>query len=67
MAKLIENTQRGVFRITGRGNDVLQKKPQKIDISFLMQFPEFAERRKNEQHKLRHQIPVAGDVCYCQR
>jgi len=53
MAKLIENTQRGVFRITARGNDVLQKKPHKIDISFLMQFPEFAERRKAEQNKLK--------------
>ena len=53
MAKLIENTQRGVFRITGRGHDVLQKPPQKIDISFLMQFQEFAERRKAEQSKLK--------------
>jgi len=53
MAKLIENTQRGVFRITGRGNDVLQNKPHKIDIGFLMQFPEFAERRKAEQNKLK--------------
>jgi restriction system protein len=38
MAKLIENTQRGVFR---------------INIRFLMQFPEFAERRKTEQTKLK--------------
>lgn len=53
MAKLIENKQRGVFRITGRGHDVLQKSPQKIDISFLMQFPEFAERRKAEQKKMK--------------
>ncbi len=53
MAKLIENPQRGVFRITGRGHDVFQKPPQKIDISFLMQFPEFAERRKAEQNKLK--------------
>lgn len=53
MAKLIENPQRGVFRITVRGHDVLLKPPQKIDISFLMQFPEFAERRKAEQNKLK--------------
>lgn len=53
MAKLIENLQRGVFRITGRGHDVLLKPPQKINISFLMQFPEFAERRKAEQNKLK--------------
>ncbi|MDY6844926.1 MAG: winged helix-turn-helix domain-containing protein, partial [Thermodesulfobacteriota bacterium] len=53
MAKLLENTQRGVFRITDRGQDVLQKPPQKIDIRFLMQFREFAERRKAEQKKLK--------------
>jgi len=53
MAKLIENPQRGVFHITGRGHDVLLKPPQKIDISFLMQFPEFAERRNAEQNKLK--------------
>ena len=53
MAKLLENTQRGVFRITDRGRDVLQTAPQKIDIRFLMQFPEFAERRKAEQNKLK--------------
>lgn len=53
MAKLLENTQRGVFRITKRGQNVLQNPPHKIDIRFLMQFPEFAEQRKAEQKKLR--------------
>ncbi|MBN2267741.1 MAG: restriction endonuclease [Candidatus Babeliaceae bacterium] len=53
MAKLLENTQRGVFRITDRGSGVLQSPPQKIDIRFLMQFLDFAERRKAEQNKLK--------------
>ena len=53
MAKLLENPQRGIFRITDRGQEVLQNPPQKIDIRFLMQFPEFAERRKAEQNKLK--------------
>ncbi len=53
MAKLLENPQRGIFRITERGQEVLQNPPQKIDIHFLMQFPEFAERRKSEQNKLK--------------
>ena len=53
MAKLLENPQRGIFRITDRGQKVLQNPPQKIDIRFLMQFPEFAERRKAEQNKLK--------------
>jgi len=53
MAKLLENPQRGIFRITDRGQEVLQNPPQKIDIRFLMQFPEFAERQKAEQNKLK--------------
>ena len=53
MAKLLENPQRGIFRITERGQEILQNPPQKIDIRFLMQFPEFAERRKAEQNKLK--------------
>lgn len=53
MALLLENPQRGIFRITQRGQDVLQNSPQKIDIRFLMQFPEFAERRTAEQKKLK--------------
>ncbi len=53
MAKLLENPQRGIFQITERGQEVLQNPPQKIDIRFLMQFPEFAERRKAEQSKLK--------------
>ena len=62
MAKLLENTQRGVFRITERGMVVLQKPPEKIDIRFLMQFPEFAERRRAEQKKLKKKIRVN---CFC--
>ena len=53
MAKLLENPQRGIFRITDRGHKILQNPPQKIDIQFLMQFSEFAERRKAEQNKLK--------------
>ena len=59
MAKLLENPQRGIFRITERGQEVLQNPPQKIDIRFLMQFPEFAERRKAEQSKLKKKKNVS--------
>jgi restriction system protein len=51
MAKLIENTQRGVFRITSRGKEVLKGSPQKIDINDLSQFPEYAERREAHRQK----------------
>jgi len=40
-AGLLEQTRRGVHRITKRGQDVLKKKPSRVDVDFLMQFPEF--------------------------
>jgi restriction system protein len=42
-AGLIEYPRRGVFQITDRGKKVLAKKPARIDVSFLRQFPEFIE------------------------
>jgi len=49
MALLIENTRRGVFRITERGKEVLQKPPSKMDLRFLRRFPEYAEIRDKHQ------------------
>lgn len=40
-AGLVETTRRGYFKITKRGLEVLEKKPQLIDKDFLMQFSEF--------------------------
>lgn len=56
MAVLIQNTRRGVFLITERGHQILQKQPQKIDIKFLMQFPEFAAHRNAEKKPLKKKI-----------
>lgn len=44
-AGLIEAPKRGVNRIMPRGLDVLQKKPERIDINYLAQFKEFQEFR----------------------
>lgn len=44
-AGLIEAPVKGVHRITDRGLDVLKKKPQRIDVNFLLQFKEFQEFR----------------------
>src|SRR5688572_7144729 len=44
-AGLLESPRRGVFRITDRGTQVLSTKPQRIDVKFLDQFPEFVEFR----------------------
>lgn len=42
-AGLLENTRRGVFKITERGQTVLKENPAKIDTKYLKQFPEFLE------------------------
>jgi len=50
-AALLESTRRGYFKITQRGIGVLQQKPPKINIEFLMQFPEFQEFRTARKEK----------------
>jgi len=42
-AGLLESTRRGFFKLTARGQEVLAKKPSRIDAKFLKQFPEFCE------------------------
>lgn len=44
-AGLLESPRRGAFKITERGVQVLSTKPQRIDVKFLDQFPEFVEFR----------------------
>lgn len=46
-AGLIELTKRGHFRITDAGKKVLAAPPQRIDITFLKQFPEFVAFRES--------------------
>lgn len=45
-AGLVEITRRGYFRITPRGQEVLQSAPPKIDNKFLTQFEEFRQFRE---------------------
>jgi restriction system protein len=52
MALLLEPTKRGFFKISQEGLKVLLKKPEKIDMHFLNQFPSYVEFRK-----LRHEKP----------
>lgn len=49
-AGLIASTRRGFFRITERGQAVLASKPERIDLKYLEQFPEFVAFRE-----LRHE------------
>jgi restriction system protein len=48
-AALLQSVRWGVFCITDRGRQTLKSKPPRIDIGFLMQFPEFVEFRKKSQ------------------
>jgi restriction system protein len=48
-ARLLQSTRRGYSCITQRGLDILETNPQKININYLNQFPEFEHFR--EQHK----------------
>jgi restriction system protein len=45
MAGLLENMGRGKFQITERGLEVIQNNPEKINIKFLAQFPDFKAAR----------------------
>lgn len=45
-AGLLEDPRRGYFRITNRGKEVLNKQPERIDMKFLQQFPEYIEFRE---------------------
>ncbi len=43
-AQILESTGRGRFKITERGKSVLAKPPARIDIPFLMQYPDYKAR-----------------------
>ena len=45
-AGLLESTRRGYFCITAPGKKILAQNPQKINVKFLKQFPEFVEFQK---------------------
>jgi restriction system protein len=45
-AGLLDDPKRGYFQITQRGREVLSKNPQRIDMKFLRQFPEYIEFRE---------------------
>jgi restriction system protein len=45
-AGLVDDPKRGYFQITPRGQKILESKPEKIDMKFLRQFPEYIEFRQ---------------------
>ncbi len=53
-SKLVESTGRGLFRITPRGQLVLQSNPTAIDRNYLTQYPEFVEFQNRSTHNNQH-------------
>ncbi|MGZ8216856.1 restriction endonuclease [Methylomagnum sp.] len=51
MAQLLEAPKRGCFQIAPRGKYVLAQNPERINIKFLEQFPEFVASRNSEKAK----------------
>jgi restriction system protein len=50
-AGLVESPKRGEVRITERGNKVLDSKPNRINVQFLEQFPEFIQFRSIKKER----------------
>lgn len=48
-AGLLQAPKRGSFSITPRGRDVLASNPQRIDLKYLEQFPEYVEFKENSK------------------
>ncbi len=49
-AKVIEHASRGIYKITNRGLEVLKEDPPKVNIAYLMRFPEFRDARMNRRN-----------------
>jgi restriction system protein len=47
-AKLLQTTRRSYYQITGRGQDVLKSKVNRIDMKYLEQFPEYLKFKERE-------------------
>jgi len=55
-AGLLKSTRRGYMCITDRGLNVLEQNPQKIDVTFLLQFEEFREFKTFRREKPIEQV-----------
>lgn len=50
-AGLLESAKKGSYRITETGLKVLLEKPHKIDVKYLMRFPEFVRFKAPKEEK----------------
>jgi len=61
-AGLLETPKRAVLRITKRGQEVLTRKPPRIDVNYLEQFPEFIEFRNLKHERDQQMVAVLKDT-----
>lgn len=61
MAQLLDVPKRGCFQITPRGKAVLAQNPERINIRFLEQFPEFIASRSSEKTKGNDAEPMVSE------
>ncbi|MCJ7612243.1 MAG: restriction endonuclease [Candidatus Aminicenantes bacterium] len=61
-AGLIKSIRHGYFAITDRGRQVLSQTPQKINVKFLEQFPEFIEFKKTKKVKGKKETPPPAET-----
>lgn len=59
---LLEMTRRTYYKITARGQEVLQRNPARIDMKYLEQFPEYIAFRDREGTRKRSQGSVENEV-----
>lgn len=57
---LIVSTDRGQYRITTEGQDVLSGKPEKIDVAFLMRLPTFVVKRHGKVNDDKGKENISG-------
>ena len=51
-AKVVETPERGIYRITERGRELLGESPSRIDNNTLMRYSEFVEFRQSGRNKI---------------
>ncbi|CAN5204720.1 restriction endonuclease [soil metagenome] len=61
-AAIIENTRRGVFRITERGKELLKSNVNRIDLPLLGTFPEYIEFKNLSRNRKSPAIPAADQI-----
>jgi restriction system protein len=61
-AGLLEATRRGYYRITSRGQELLNKQPKAINVKLLKQYPEFLEFQQLKGTRSGDKISASGVI-----